>query len=105
MDISRAKEIVRSLADGIDPTTGEVFPIDSVYNAPDVIRALFTLLEKVNCDESSDPLRNAGKPWTNEEDVRLQKAYIAKRKISDIANEHGRSNGAIISRLEHLGLK
>lgn len=80
MDISRAKEIVRSLADGIDPTTGEVFPIDSVYNAPDVIRALFTLLEKVNCDESSDPLRNAGKPWTNEEDVRLQKAYIAKKK-------------------------
>ena len=45
MDIIRAKEIVRTLADGIDPTTGEVLPKESVYNSPDVIRALFTLLD------------------------------------------------------------
>ena len=30
MDIIRAKEIVRVLADGVDPTTGEFFPEDTV---------------------------------------------------------------------------
>lgn len=46
MDIIRAKEIVRSLADGVDPTTGEVLPAENVYNSPEIIRALFTLLEQ-----------------------------------------------------------
>ena len=42
MDIIRAKEIIRGLAEGIDPTMGEVLPKESVYNNPEVIRALFT---------------------------------------------------------------
>ena len=42
MDIIRATEIVRTLADAVDPTTGELLPADSVYNSPDVIRALLT---------------------------------------------------------------
>ena len=45
MDTVRAREIIRSLADGIDPTTGEVLSEESVYNKPDVIRALYTILE------------------------------------------------------------
>jgi len=105
MDIIRAKEIVRNLANGIDPLTGEVFPEDSVYSSPEIIRALFTVLEKVNCDEPSDALRNAGKPWTDEEDAWLREEFYSKRKISDIAKKHGRTRGAIASRLEHLGLK
>ena len=105
MDIIRAKEIVRVLADGVDPTTGEVLPAASVYNSPEVIRALFALLEYVNKDTVKDPLRNAGKPWTDIEDDKLREEFLAKIKISDIAKEHGRSYGAIESRLVHLGLK
>ena len=105
MDISRAKEIVRTLADGVDPSTGEVLPDESVYNSPEVIRALFTLLEQVNSETAKDPLRNAGKPWTDIEDDKLRDEYLSNLKISDIAKEHGRSYGAIVSRLEHLGLK
>ena len=105
MDIIRAKEIVRVLADGVDPTTGEVLPRESVYNSPEVIRALFTLLEYVDKDAVKDPVRNAGKPWTDAEDDKLRDEFLSKIKISDIAKEHGRSYGAIESRLDHLGLK
>lgn len=103
MDISRAREIVRTLADGVDPTTGEVLPADSVYNYPEVIRALFAVLEA--SDPQLDPYRNAGKPWTDAEDDKLRDEFEAKMKISDIAKEHGRTYGAIESRLDHLGLK
>ena len=53
----------------------------------------------------NDPLYNAGKPWTVEEDKRLRYEFASKRKISDIAKEHGRTKGAIESRLKHLELK
>ena len=105
MDIIRAKAIVRSLADGVDPTTGEVLPAESVYNSPEVIRALFTLLEQVNKEHEKDPLRNAGKPWTDAEDNKLRDEFHLKQKIAVIALEHGRTYGAIESRLDHLGLK
>ena len=56
MDIIHAKKIIRTLADGIDPTTGEVLPKESVYNSPEVIRALYTLLEIVNSKPAKEPL-------------------------------------------------
>ena len=70
MDIIRAKEIVRGLAEGVDPTTGEVLPAESVYNSPEVIRALFTVLEYVNSDM-----------------VRVDKAV----KASDFSDDFGRA--------------
>ena len=103
MDIKRAKEIVRSLAHGVDPTTGEVFDEDSAYNRPEVIRALFVLLEAVP-DGRVQP-RNAGKPWSEIEDNKLQDEFASELKISDIAKEHGRTRGAIESRLDYLDMK
>ena len=107
MDIIRAREIVRYLAEGVDPTTGEVLSGESVFNRPDVIRAMYTILEATapNPVQLKDPYRNAGKPWTEMEDNKLIEEYTGKLKISDIAKEHGRTYGAIESRLDHLGLK
>ena len=70
MDIIKAREIIRTLADGVDPTTGEVLPKESVYNSPDVIRALFVVLDATSPAQAylNDPYRNAGKPWTDAED-------------------------------------
>ena len=48
MELENAKEIVRLLADGIDPTTGEILPKESPYNDPVVIRALFSVIESLN---------------------------------------------------------
>ena len=105
MELAKAREIIRILADGVDPTTGEVLPAESVYNSPEVIRALFSVLEATAPPPKSDPQRNAGKPWTNAEDAQLKGEFTAKMSISDIAKEHGRTYGAIESRLDHLGLK
>ena len=104
MDIIKAREIVRTLADGIDPTTGEVLPAESVYNSPEVIRALFAVLE-ASTPNAQLQNRNAGKPWTEIEEEKLIDEYASKIKIADIAKEHGRTYRAIESRLEHLGLK
>lgn len=106
MNYNRAKEIIKSLADGIDPITGELLPVESVYNSPDVIRALFTILQ-THCPEAKelDPLRNKGKPWTKIEDDKLKDEFYSKIDMTDIAKEHGRSYSAIESRLNFLGLK
>ena len=112
MDIIRARQIIRLLAEGVDPLTGEVLSDESVYNKPDVIRALYTVLEVTTPKteypkpaQTRDPKRNAGKPWTELEDDKLRDEFAEKIPISDIAKEHGRTYGAIESRLEHLGLK
>ena len=106
MDIIRAKEIVSALAEGIDPTTGEVLPDNSVYNKGDVVRALYTVLNHLDKDKSKKYMpSNAGKPWTEIEDDKLRDEYASKIKISDIAKEHGRTYTAIESRLDHLGLR
>ena len=104
MEIVRARKIIRSLAEGVDPTTGEVLPTENVYNQPEVIRALYTMLEETASNQQN-PFRNAGKPWTEIEDDKLQQEFAEKVHIADIAKEHGRTYSAIESRLEHLGLK
>ena len=103
MELTQAKKIVQELADGIDPTTGEIFDDNSVFNKPEVIRALFTLLHAV--PDEVDPLRNAGKPWNTIEDNKLRDEFALGVKIGDIAKEHGRTRGAIESRLDLLGLQ
>ena len=83
MDIIRAKNIVRDLAEGIDPRTGEFLPPDNIYNSPEVIRALFTLLEWTNSCIAQDPLRNAGKPWSDVEVINCGMSFFLdlKRQI------------------------
>jgi hypothetical protein len=52
VEIEKAKEIVKLLANGTDSTTGEVFADDSYYNHPMVIRALFTVLNHVRIQKN-----------------------------------------------------
>ena len=47
MELNQSRRIVNTLAQGIHPTTGEVFPSESPYNDPEVIRALFSVLESI----------------------------------------------------------
>ena len=106
MDLTRAKEIISTLADGVDPTTGEVLADDSIYNKGEVIRALYTVLDYLDVDKLRKQLpQNAGKPWTESEDNKLHDEFNSMMKIADIAKKHGRTYKAIESRLDHLGLK
>ncbi len=44
MEPKQAAEILRQLADGLDPATGGPLPKKSPFNQPDAIRALFTAI-------------------------------------------------------------
>ena len=48
MDINRAKEIISTLAEGVDPTTGEVLPDNSVCNKGQIVRAFYAVLNHLD---------------------------------------------------------
>ena len=111
MDTARAIEIVRALADGRDPATGHQFPPDSPYQQADTVRALHVALEameKGNQQRAARPVDpnkpKVGTAWTPEEETRLSEAFAAQKPIPEIAAAHGRTKGAITSRLVKLGL-
>ena len=105
---NESKQLIEYLAKGIDPITGEILPNESPYNNPDIIRALFLAikaleyLERREQRERSLP-SHAGKPWSEEEDQELIAEFDAGIKVAVIASNHGRTEGAISSRLVKLG--
>lgn len=103
-----AKRIIDALANGIDPESGEILPAESTINAPQVIRALFVAVaaldRAVKREERNESLPdNAGRAWSEEEDKELLVTFDAGTPIKDIAAKHGRTLGAIASRLVRLG--
>lgn len=103
MDTTKAKELLSALADGVDPYTGEFFPRDHVCNQPEVIRALHTAVNLLASPPKKHAPRNAGKPWTEIEEEKLLDEFASGLTVSAIAKEHGRSRGAIETRLADLG--
>jgi hypothetical protein len=107
MELQAARQIIDTLAQGIHPVTGEVMPEDSPYNAPPVIRALFTVSQALDANASTKPRRdppvNAGKAWTRDEDDKLESAFAAGIDPRDIAPELGRTAWAVEARLVKLG--
>ncbi|MGA1823595.1 MAG: hypothetical protein ACMUIP_02950 [bacterium] len=119
MEIEKAKEIVSSLANGIDPITGEVFPDDSPYNHPSVIRALLILLGNVGISKKKNKLsveekqsqnlatgkpRNAGLPWTDELRQKVATMFHEETSIPELARFFERTEGSIHSELVRQGL-
>ena len=105
MELNRAKEIISALAEGIDPTTGEVLPEDSVYNKGDIVRALYTVLNSLDAKKAKKPLpENAGKPWSKDEENYLIELYNKGFSKKQISKEFRRTTGSISSRLSRLGL-
>lgn len=111
MSPQEALHIIQTLADGIDPLTGEVLSDQSPFNQPDVIRALFAAAQALGAptERMSTPSRaekkaeNAGTSWPPEEDERLVREYDADVDLTELAKRHGRTKGAIKSRLVKLG--
>lgn len=104
MDITRAKELLSALADGVDPFTGEIFPRNHICNHPDIIRAFHQVLGTMQETKKGFGAPNAGKPWPQAEQDKLVDEFHSGMKLSAIAKEHGRSQGSIEVKLAHLGL-
>ena len=104
MEINRAKEIIAALAEGIDPTTGEILPEDSVCNKGEVVRAFYTVLAYLYTPnpKKTQP-ENVGKRWTDEDDKKLCEMFDAGVCRKDICNTFKRTSTGIASRLVRLG--
>jgi hypothetical protein len=120
MEAARSVEILKSLANGIDPGTGKPFAADSAYQHPDTVRALFFAIRALEQQAPQAPSQKAaapdkprpngkpapgkaGQPWSEEEDTRLGKAYDSGQSIEDLAQAHQRSKWAIEARLARMG--
>ncbi len=108
MDQEQALAIVRSLANGVDPDTGEIFPAESAYQRPQVVRALYeaaAALERaarIERNKASIPAMT-GEPWTEDEDRKLLAAYDSGRALQELAAAHERTMGAVRARLLKYG--
>ncbi len=120
METQKTLQILRTLADGIDPATGEQFAAGSAYQHPDTVRALFSAIRMLESPASaaSRPApakqagatttgksapENSGRPWSEEEDARLGSTYDSGKSIDELAGIHKRSKWAIEARLARLG--
>jgi hypothetical protein len=108
MDLATARQILRALADGVDPGTGEVLDPGSPIESAQVVRALHVALatmdrEVRNRDRESTLPVNAGKAWTVEQDQALARLFDSGANLAEIAKEFQRTRGSIASRLVRLG--
>lgn len=93
MDLQRARKILETLADGVDPMTGEVLPEEHVCNRGDVVRAFHYILQKLSDQPEKKPPENAGKPWTTEDDAMLCRMYDTGSSKKELCAYFKRSTG------------
>ena len=109
MQQSRARQILQSLIQGVDPVTGEELPRETVLQHAEVLRALLAGLAALEQTSARAQRRaqlpdNVGQAWTTEEESRLVTAFKHGDSPVAIARQHGRTLRAIEARLEKLGL-
>ena len=108
MEQAQALAVVRSLANGVDPESGEIFPAESPYQRPQIVRALYEAAAALERIERFDRRRaqmppKTGEPWTEEEDRKLLAAFDAGRALQELASQHERTMGAVRARLLKYG--
>jgi hypothetical protein len=111
MERDKALGILKALADGVDPGTGEQFPAGSPYQDSDTVRALYYAIQALvnpartegRSATQKDQPENAGRPWSDEEEAQLGQAFESGKSVLDLAKEHKRSRIAIEARLVKLG--
>lgn len=107
MEIHEALEIVRKLADGLHPETGQVLQNDCLYQNPQAVRALHCAVHALELQQARERARrslpaNAGKPWTDQEDAQLHAELRRGTSLQEIATAHNRRVGSVVARLVRL---
>lgn len=113
MDRETVLRHLRAWADGVDASTGNTLPGDHPGQRPETLRVIFAavaLLEAVTDTPTSSQSRmaaggprNAGRPWSNEDDDALASGFDAGETIGTLASKLERTRGAISARLVKLG--
>jgi hypothetical protein len=99
--------ILRTLAEGFDPRSGNELPEGGILSDSEVIRALLAGARAL--EETAEGSRRvlpegAGLPWTPEEDARLLQEFDSgTTDIPALSALHDRTRGALFARLRRLG--
>jgi hypothetical protein len=109
MHPDEAANILKSLVEGRDPSSGEELPADAIYQRANIIRALLVGYAAIESSQAREKRRaqlpvRVGSTWTAEEDDRLRTAFQAGESIEALALGHQRTPNAIQARLERLDL-
>lgn len=86
MQFTDALKIVEALADGYDPNTGECLSVDNACQRPDVIQALYLVVQKArhpgHPGQPASAVANASKPWTADDaDGNRMQVYQHRRSV------------------------
>jgi hypothetical protein len=105
MEIQEALKIVRAIATGVNPETGEAVPADSSYRRDPVIKAMNRAISALVAAEERERNRpaNAGRYWSRSEDAKVCEELRNGMDLQQIAKLHSRSVGSIVARLVRLG--
>lgn len=102
MDKNTAKKILIQLMKGIDPTTGEILPVDHLANDPMVQEALLVALRSLPADMDAEPQEeenpwvrkngklHAGRPWTEKDNIQLLQLAEQRIPVEEIARRMSR---------------
>ena len=107
MDVTRAMELLRTVAEGVNPFTGEILPEDCVCNQVEMVRAIYCVLNEVRPPtekKAKSQPENAGKPWSESERNEVAEEYRSGMTMTAIARKHQRSRGSIEAKLAQMGL-
>ena len=109
MKEQRARHILQSLVQGVDPSTGEELPPGSKLQKAEVLRALLAGVAALELVAARAQRRaqlpgNVGRAWSKEEEALLVEAFKCGESPAEIAVRHARTLRAIEARLERLGL-
>lgn len=102
------QNVMRYLAEGIDPISLNPLSEDSPLQKPYLIRVFYAAadaLVRIRAYESrkSRLPKNAGRSWTPFEDEQLSASFSAGTTIKVLSSEHERTSAAIRARLIKLG--
>ena len=106
MTPEQARQLIVTLADGVDPQSGEPLEDEHLLNRPRVLRAMLlaaqALADKAQAHARPAPAK-AGSPWSEDEDQRLGAEFDQGLSLAELMKAHQRSRGAISARLLRLG--
>lgn len=109
--IEKSLIILRALSQGVDPTTGEIFPEINPYQRAATNQALYTAIKSLEGRPKRVPRElRTKKPrkiiryWSIQEERKLRYDFQNGHTFEQLAKQHGRSVLAIRARLVHLGI-
>ena len=105
METQEAIQVIRALADGLNPATREPLTTDSACRNPQAVMALNRALAALVTQQERELKKpaGAGRYWSRTEDQQVCEELRKGTNFDEIAKAHHRTVASIIVRLVKLG--